>query len=231
MLAPYKYLCGFFIEVIMPKPMIDLTGQRFGRLTVIRRDESRKKAAYWLCRCDCGKEKVVQGCHLRSGATVSCGCLHMENAFKSNWSTHGGSGTRLYAEWIGMKGRCCNKRNKRYPDYGGRGIKVCSEWLDSFEAFREWALANGYQDDLTIERKDVNGDYCPENCCWATQKEQQNNRRNNHYLTYQGRRQTIKQWAEETGINEVAIYSRINKLGWPPERALTEPINNPKKPN
>lgn len=215
----------------MGKKAEDLTGQRFGRLTVIRRDDSRKKAAYWLCVCDCGNEKVVQSCHLRSGATVSCGCLHMENAFKSNWSTHGGSGTRLYAEWIGMKGRCCNKRNKRYPDYGGRGIKVCSEWLDSFEAFREWALANGYQDDLTIERKDVNGDYCPENCCWATQKEQQNNRRNNHLLTYKGKTQTLTQWAAETGINEMALRSRINKLHWSTERALTEPINNPKKPN
>jgi len=215
----------------MSKPMIDLTGQRFGRLSVIRRDDSRKNAAYWLCRCDCGNEKVVQGCHLRSGATVSCGCLHMENAYKSNWSTHGCYKTRLYTEWISMKGRCTNKKNHRYPDYGGRGIKVCPEWLDSFEAFRDWALANGYRDDLTIERKDVNGDYCPSNCCWVTQKVQQNNRRNNHYLTHQGRTQTIKQWAEETGINEVAIYSRINKLGWSPERALTEPINNPKQPN
>lgn len=215
----------------MAKPMIDLTGQRFGRLFVIRRDDSRKKAAYWLCRCDCGNEKVVQGCHLRSGATVSCGCFHMENAFKSNWSTHGAYKTRLYTEWISMKGRCHNKNNRRYSNYGGRGIKVCPEWRDSFEAFRDWALANGYQDDLTIERKDVNGDYCPENCCWATQKEQQNNRRNNHLLTYNGRTQTLTQWAAETGINEMALSARINKLHWSTERALTEPINNPKKPN
>ena len=213
------------------KRAVDLTGKRFGRLVVVERDFSYKKAAYWRCRCDCGNETTVQSVHLRSGATQSCGCLHMENAFKSNWSSHGGYKTRLYAEWTGMKGRCYNMKNHRYPDYGGRGIKVCPEWRNSFVSFRDWALANGYQDDLTIERKDVNGDYCPENCCWATQKEQQNNRRNNHYIIYQGRRQTIKQWAEETRINEAAIYSRVNKLGWPPERALTEPINNPKKPN
>lgn len=208
---------------------MDLTGQRFGRLVAEKRDYSYTKAAYWVCVCDCGNKKTVQSCHLRSGAIKSCGCLHMENALKSNWSTHGGYKTRLYAEWTGMKGRCHNKKNKRYPDYGGRGIEVCPEWRDSFEAFRDWALANGYRDDLTIERKDVNGNYCPENCCWATQKEQQNNRRNNHYITHQGKTQTIKQWAEETGISDMTIYARINKLGWSTERALTEPTNNQKE--
>ena len=205
------------------KRAVDLTGLRFGRLVVKRRDYSYTKAAYWVCSCDCGNETTVQSCHLRSGATQSCGCLHMENALKSNWSTHGGSRTRLYAEWANMKKRCYNKKNPRYPDYGGRGVMVCDEWRDSFEYFRCWALANGYRDDLTIERKDVNGNYCPENCCWATQKEQQNNRRNNHYITYQGKTQTIKQWSEETGISDATIYSRINKLGWSAERALTEP--------
>lgn len=207
----------------------DLTGQRFGRIVVESRDFSNKKAAFWICKCDCGNSATVQSTHLRNGSTKSCGCLHAENAIKSNWSTHGCSRTRLYEEWSRMKGRCRNKQNPRYPNYGGRGICVCPEWESSFEAFRDWALANGYRDDLTIERKDVNGNYCPENCCWATQKEQQNNRRNNHYITHQGKTQTIKQWAEETGFSDMAIYSRINKLGWSPERALTEPINNPKR--
>ena len=207
------------------KKAVDLTGLRFGRLVVKERDWSKKKAAYWFCLCDCGNTATVQATHLRSGATQSCGCLHDESSRKTTWKTHGAYKTRIYQTWLGMKGRCYNERNSRYPNYGGRGITVCEEWRDSFEAFRDWAMANGYRDDLTIERKDVNGDYCPENCCWATQKEQQNNRSNNLMLTHNGKTQTITQWAKETGINEMALRSRIKKLNWTPERALNEPLH------
>lgn len=126
-----------------------------------------------------------------------------------------------------MKDRCYNENNKKYRNYGGRGIVVCDEWKDDFGVFQEWALQNGYNDELSIDRIDANGPYRPDNCQWATQKEQQNNRTNNHLLTYNGKTQTLTQWAAETGINEMALSSRINKLNWSTERALTELINNP----
>ena len=203
----------------------DLTGQRFGRLVAIRRDFTRRNAAYWICRCDCGKEATVQACHLRSGATKSCGCYHDESARISRPITHGESNTKLFKKWQSMKNRCYCKTSSRYENYGGRGIKVCDEWISSFEPFRDWALANGYRDDLTIDRIDVNGNYEPSNCRWITNKEQQNNRTSNLFLTFNGKTQTLTQWAEETGINEMALRSRIKKLKWPTERALTEPVH------
>ena len=207
----------------MAKPMIDLTGQRFGRLLVIRRDESRKKAAYWLCKCDCGNEKVVQGCHLRSGATVSCGCFHDESARKCK-TKHGMSYSRLYRTWESMRDRCSRENQKGYVNYGGRGISVCPEWRDSFEAFYEWAMATGYRDDLTLDRIEVNGNYEPSNCRWIKNKDQQNNRRNNRFLTFNGKTQTIAQWAEEIGVEWWVIYDRL-KNGWSIERTLTEPLH------
>ena len=204
---------------------IDLTGQRYGRLTVEKRDFARSHGIYWMCRCDCGNRKSVHAGNLRSGSTKSCGCLHDENSKKTKWKTHGESGTKLYRVWQTMRARCYKTYDDRYNNYGGRGIEVCAEWRNSFEPFRDWALANGYREGLTIDRIDVNGNYEPSNCRWITNKEQQNNRTNNLLLTYNGKTQTLTQWAEETGINEMALRSRIKKLKWPVERALTEPIN------
>lgn len=208
----------------------DLTGCRFGRLVVERRDQTHKKAAYWICRCDCGNRTTVQACHLRSGATKSCGCLHYENGKRTTWKIHGASGSRLYKKWQSMKQRCLNPNNSRYSDWGGRGITVCDEWL-KFEPFQDWALANGYRDDLTIDRIDNNGPYAPSNCRWATRAEQGNNRRNNVMLTHNGKTQTVAQWAEETGMSEMALRSRIKKLKWTADRALTEPICAQESPN
>ena len=133
-------------------------------------------------------------------------------------------GHRLYPIWSGMKDRCLNKNNKRYSSYGGRGIEVCKEWQQSFRAFLRWAMANGYEEGLSIDRIDNDGNYCPENCRWATAKEQANNKRWNHLITYNGKTQTMKEWAEELGIKLSTLSQRINSYRWSDEKALTTPV-------
>lgn len=200
---------------------INIAGQRFGRLTVIERVESPRAQAQWRCVCDCGKETVVRSQDLRNGHTKSCGCygLEVSASHTPSFSTHKESRSRLYRVWIGMKGRCNNCKNKAYSYYGGRGIKVCQDWDESYALFRDWALANGYQENLTIDRIDVNGNYCPENCRWVSMKVQMNNTRANRRITLNGETKTMAEWSESTGLSYETIRNRTIK-GKPADEVL-----------
>lgn len=199
----------------------DIKGQKFGKLTVIDFSHKDKRGeAHWLCQCECGNQKTVSGSKLRSGNTKSCGCFQNEFRKKGIRKTHGMTNTRLYHEWCNMKSRCDKPSNIMYKNYGGRGIKHCEEW-NKFEAFKDWALEHGYNDCLTLERIDVNGDYEPANCKWIPITEQYNNRTDSHFITAFGKTQTVKQWSEETGIKYDTIHARIKYYGWSNEDALS----------
>lgn len=199
-----------------------LENQKFGRLTAVREVGRTKSGnAKWLCSCDCGGEKIVSAYSLRSGATQSCGCIKREQN-TDMFTVHGQRNTPLYKLWAGIRNRCNNPNARKYANYGGRGIKVCPEWETDFLAFSEWCLSNGYSDGLTIERNDVNGDYSPDNCSFATQKVQQNNRTNNHRITYNGETKTLSQWADHLGMSYSMLEHRINR-GWSVEEAFAIP--------
>ena len=210
---------------------IDLTGQRFGRLVAdVRSDNDKRGECRWECVCDCGKRTVVLSSHLRKGRIKSCGCLAKELSRERLMSipnrghfTHNGSNTRLYETWVNMKTRCLNPNNRAYKWYGAVGVTICQEWMQ-FENFQQWALSSGYTDDLTIDRIDPSGNYCPNNCRWITISEQQNNRKSNHYLTYNGETHTVKDWAKITGLRYATLLTRINREKWDVERALTTPV-------
>lgn len=190
----------------------DLTGKVFGRLTVIKLDHlqkcknSTKSRSYWLCKCECGNEKVVRSDCLTTGNTKSCGCLNKD---RSNQITHGLSRTKIYHMYYGMLDRCYNTSSKAYKYYGARDIKVCESWKNDFKTFYDWGQNNGYEEGLTLERKDVNGNYEPSNCTWIPASEQPNNTRRNIFLTYNGETKNINQWAKCLGINKNTFWRYI----------------------
>jgi hypothetical protein len=207
---------------------LDLTGQKYGRLTCVK-EAGRNKCGQvlWECRCDCGNRTLATTNDLRTGNTKSCGCIKREIIIKRN-VTHAlskgrdGKKTRLYNKWVRMKQRCFDKSSSDYDRYGGRGITVCSDWL-KYKSFYDWAVTSDYQDGLTIERKNVNGNYEPSNCKWITMEEQARNKRNNHFITFGKSRKTLAEWGEITGIESSTIRQRLN-LGWTPEKALTTKV-------
>lgn len=266
------------------RKLIDLAGEKFGKLTVIKRVPSNNGRTYWLCRCECGNNKVIESYHLQHHEYISCGCIKKPNPKKINmvnkvfgsltvireapnpykrkhtsWECicecgnkiiaegtllrrgyysscgckkaerisktmfkHGKTNTRIYKIWHCMRQRCNNPNYYEAHLYYERGIKICPEW-DNFENFYKWAMENGYKENLSIDRIDVNGNYEPSNCRWATDIEQANNRRNNHYLVYNGEKHTLSEWARIINMNLGTLKSRL-KLGWSVEEAFTKPI-------
>ena len=200
----------------------DLTGMKFGRLTVIGRVANNAEGrAMWECQCECGLKKIVKGKNLINGATKSCGCMLKEHVGNLNHS-HGMSNTKLYKKWQVMNTRCNNKNRDHAQWYMEKGIEVCEEWRD-FLNFYDWAMTNGYEDGLSIERIDINKGYEPKNCKWIQLKEQAFNKSNTHWITFQGKTQSLTKWAEEIGISVTILKDRINRYKWDVERALTTP--------
>jgi len=203
--------------------LINLIGRRFGRLTVVSRAENAPCGkARWNCLCDCGKENKEYDGNLKRGGVKSCGCLKKEIGIRCY--KHGKTSTRLYNIWRGMRKRTYCQNQKDYEGYGGRGIAVCDEWKNNYEAFEKWALQSGYTNNLTIERINNDGDYTPENCRWATVEEQGNNKRNNHYITYNGEIKTVTEWSRIFGIKKATVYNRILTLGWDEIKAIVTPV-------
>lgn len=190
---------------------LDLTGQRFGRFTVVRPVEKRNGLTMWLCRCDCGKEKEIRTTHLRNGRSKSC-CCYAEETLRnrSDFYPKELRVKRLYRIWHNMTERCNNKNNAGFKNYGGRGITVCSEW-NNYETFARWALNNGYKDNLTIDRIDNDSGYSPNNCRWATMEDQVRNRRNNRYETINGTTKTVAEWAREYRVNAKTVTERLDR--------------------
>lgn len=197
----------------------DLTGERFGRLLVKHKNGYNKHhQLYWMCECECGNKKNVLGCVLSRGDANSCGCLKKESIAKVNYK-HGKTRTPIYAIWHSMMQRCYDKNSHAYSRYGGRGINVCQKW-QTFEGF--YADMGEKPEGMSLERKDVNGDYSLENVIWATAKEQANNKRNNIILEHLGRKQTMQQWCDELDLKIGTVWARLNKYGYSVEKALTK---------
>lgn len=201
----------------------NLVGEKFGKLTVIKRSDDYispkgKHSPMWLCQCECGNIKAITQSSLESGGTKSCGCSRYESKTK-----HGLSGSRLYNIWSNMKQRCNSENQSNYNRYGGRGITYCKQWED-FSGFSKWAFENGYEDTLTIERKDVNGNYCPENCCWIPQPDQAKNRRPSLRLVDKnGNERLMVDIAEELGISADVVRARYES-GWDLYSAVYTPL-------
>lgn len=201
---------------------VDLTGLRFGKLKVIRRNGRKGGKIAWLCKCDCGNTHTTISNNITSGVTRSCGCLVREKAIETN-KTHGMRYTKLYKIWESMKRRCDCPSTERYKNYGGRGISYCSEWI-KFEPFMDWAIKNGYKEKMSIERVDVNGNYCPENCKWIPLDDQRNNKTNSSKVEYKGKMITISELSNATEKPYMLLWLRIFRLKWSVEKAAETPV-------
>jgi len=211
--------------------MVDLTGKKFGRLTVIGRVEGIRPP-HWHCKCDCGGARNIKTGALqdKSRKNHSCGCAKIESIAKASVAakernTKFDHPHKNHLKWTfrNMVNRCHKPGTRRYERYGARGISVCDEWRFNPTAFYNWAVESGYEYGLWIERKDVNGNYCPENCTWKTPKEQANNTSRNRFIEWNGKRLTVSQWADVLGVNQKALQHRVDR-NWPIERIFTQPF-------
>ena len=202
---------------------MDLMGKVFGRWTVLGFSHCNGRVKYWQCKCACGTLKAVRQESLTSGRSTSCGCYHRELAAEigNRSRTHGDFGTRLYGIWAAMKRRCLNQHTKFYRDYGGRGITVCDDWM-KYTKFNDWATSTGYVEGLSIERIDVNGNYCPENCMWIPRCKQCANRRNSVRIEYNGTQYSLREIADITGLKLRTIKGRYERGCSPDE--IFDPI-------
>lgn len=204
----------------------EMVGNRFGRLVVLRREGiGRDGRTAWRCKCDCGEEHVTSGKSLRTNHTRSCGCARREKSsefMRRLHTTHGGTYSHEFRVWTGIKTRCLNRNDRGFKSYGGRGIEVCERWQTSFEAFLA-DVGRRPTPEHFIERKDNEGHYEPGNVTWATRSEQANNRRSSRWLEFQGRRQTVMQWAREIGLKHSTLTMRFER-GWSVVRALSTPV-------
>lgn len=199
----------------MVRKQRNLIGCKFGKLIVIESCGKGKDGHYYsMVECECGARYLTPDTELIYGRRSSC-----KKCSKPRM-THGKTNTKLFEVWQSMKQRCYDKNHQNYEDYGGRGIIVCDEWKSDFQAFYDWAMANGYADKLTIDRVDVNGNYEPSNCRWANKIVQANNKRNNHLIEYKGKTYTIAELSRKHNIGYSCLYMRIQE-GWDIERALT----------
>lgn len=193
-------------------------GQKFVRLTILKLAEKDKNSnKRWFCKCECGNERKILQNNLTRGKTKSCGCLNKE-VVKNRFTTHEMSNTRIYKSWASLLQRCNNSNATAYKGWGGRGITVCKSWYKFINFYKD--MGNSYRDDLQIDRIDNNKGYFKENCKWSTSIEQNNNKRDNHFIEWQRKRKTIAQWARELNINAGTLKSRINESKWPIEKAL-----------
>lgn len=203
--------------------IVNMIGRTYGRLTVLERSVNDKQGnAQWICKCECGKLKVVRGRSLRQGRVRSCGCLLAESSkerMTAMLTKHSLSGSKLYRVYASMRERCENPSCKSFQNYGGRGIAVCDEWRMQRESFLHWAMQNGYEEGLQIDRINVNGDYCPENCRWVTPQQNMNNVRKNICFEYNGESHTVAEWARIAGLSYSTVYDRY-KAGKSPAEIL-----------
>lgn len=200
---------------------MEIINKKFGKLFVIKKScEKASNGEYkYECLCDCGKKTNVKGSNLKNGNTKSCGCSrNMINAKLSKGYRK--NNIRLYNIWASIRQRCYYKKSKQYKDYGGRGIKICDEWLNNFVEFELWAKQNGYKENLTIDRINVDGNYEPSNCRWVTMKEQNNNKRNNRYIEYNNEIHTLSEWSDILGFSQQKLKYRLDN--WDLESAFSK---------
>ena len=191
--------------------VIDMTGQKFGKITVIKRmGSSTDNRATWECICECGTVKTIIGKELREGKIISCGCAKKERIGDMR-RTHGKSQKRIYKIWQGVKKRCLNQNFKQFKDYGGRGITVCKEWEDDFQSFYRWSVRNGYNSLLTIDRIDNNGNYSPDNCRWIARNKQNLNKRTNIKISYDGDVYALVELSKKLGVSRHILRKNIVK--------------------